>query len=65
MCAEDVPRRCHRSMVADALATRGWTVKHIMSPTKADTHVLTPFALVEQGRITYPAPNDPDAPRLF
>ncbi len=65
MCAEAVPWRCHRSMIADALTTRGWTVEHIMSPAKADVHALTSFAVVEQGRITYPAPCDPKAPRLF
>jgi uncharacterized protein (DUF488 family) len=54
MCAEAVPWRCHRSLIADALASRGWTVRHIMSKTKADRHRVTPFALVEQDRITYP-----------
>ena len=58
MCAEAVPWRCHRSLIADALAIRGWTVRHIMTKTKADTHRLTPFAVVEEGRITYP-PSDP------
>ncbi len=65
MCAEAVPWRCHRSMIADALVSRGWGVKHIMSPTKADNHQLTSFAVVEKDRITYPASSDPDAPRLF
>jgi uncharacterized protein (DUF488 family) len=55
MCAEAVPWRCHRSLIADALTIRGWTVRHIMSKTKADTHRLTPFAVVGQDRITYPS----------
>jgi uncharacterized protein (DUF488 family) len=55
MCAEAVPWRCHRSLLADALTVRGWTVRHIMTKTKADTHRLTPFAVVEQDRITYPS----------
>ena len=63
MCAEAVPWRCHRSLIADALVTRGWDVRHIMSPEKATPHVLTSFAHVEKGTLTYPKPNDP--PSLF
>jgi uncharacterized protein (DUF488 family) len=55
MCAEAVPWRCHRSLIADALLIRGWVVRHIMTKTKADTHRLTPFAVVEVDRITYPS----------
>ena len=55
MCAEAVPWRCHRSLIADALTVRGWTVRHILSKTKADRHRLTPFAVVDQDRITYPS----------
>jgi uncharacterized protein (DUF488 family) len=55
MCAEAVPWRCHRSLIADALTIREWTVRHIMTKTKADKHRLTPFAVVEQHRITYPS----------
>ena len=56
MCAESVPWRCHRSMIADALTARGIEVRHIMSPVKADPHKLTSFARVEAGRVTYPPP---------
>ena len=55
MCAEAVPWRCHRSLIADALASRGWTVRHIMTKTKADKHRLTPFAVIEEDRIVYPS----------
>jgi uncharacterized protein (DUF488 family) len=54
MCAEAVPWRCHRSLIADALAIREWTVRHIVTKTKADTHRVTPFAVVDGHRITYP-----------
>lgn len=54
MCAEAVPWRCHRSMIADALTARGIRVGHIMSATKADAHKLTPFAQVEGAKVTYP-----------
>lgn len=55
MCAEAVPWRCHRSLVADSLTVRGVSVSHIMSATKANPHHLTDFARVEGTRITYPA----------
>jgi uncharacterized protein (DUF488 family) len=54
MCAEAVPWRCHRSLVADALLVRGVPVAHIMGPHKLKPHTLTPFAHVEHSRITYP-----------
>lgn len=65
MCAEAVPWRCHRSLIADALASRGWTVRHILSPAKADEHRLTPFAVIDGDRIVYPQPADPLAPPLL
>jgi uncharacterized protein (DUF488 family) len=63
MCAEAVPWRCHRSLIADALVSRGWNIRHIMSPEKATPHVLTSFAHFEKGRLTYPKPTD--LPSLF
>lgn len=56
MCAEAVPWRCHRSLVADALTARGREVRHIMGPGRAELHTMTPFARVEGGAVTYPAP---------
>ena len=54
MCAEAVPWRCHRSLIADALTVRGYLVEHILSATRTQAHKLTPFAHVEGTRITYP-----------
>ena len=54
MCAEAVPWRCHRSLVADALAVRGIPVVEILSESSYRMHTLTPFARVEGVRITYP-----------
>lgn len=54
MCAEAVPWRCHRSLIADALTVRGIEVRHIMGPGKGQVHKLTPFAEVKGIRITYP-----------
>jgi uncharacterized protein (DUF488 family) len=55
MCAEAVPWRCHRSLIADALVARGCDVHDILSATKADPHRLTPFARIEHHHVTYPA----------
>ncbi len=55
MCAEAVPWRCHRSLIADALTARGILVEHIHSATRRDPHRLTPFAHVEGITVTYPA----------
>jgi uncharacterized protein (DUF488 family) len=66
MCAEAIPWRCHRSLIADALLSRGGTVRHIMTVEKADEHRMTPFAVIDSGRLIYPAPIDQNAPpRLF
>ena len=55
MCAEAVPWRCHRSLIADALTTQGWQVLHIQSRRTASPHELTPFLKVQDGKLTYPA----------
>jgi len=55
MCAEAVPWRCHRSLIADALVVRGIRVQHIMSTKHLLDHTLTPFARVDGTRITYPS----------
>lgn len=55
MCAEAVPWRCHRSLIADALVVRGYDVRYIVSATKADLHRMTPFAHAEGDVVTYPS----------
>jgi uncharacterized protein (DUF488 family) len=55
MCAEAVPWRCHRSLIADALLVRGIRTEDIMSATRRQVHTLTPFAKVRGAAITYPA----------
>ncbi len=54
MCAEAVPCRCHRSLVADALTARNESVEHIMSTAKRSPHSVTPFARIQGARVTYP-----------
>jgi uncharacterized protein (DUF488 family) len=54
MCAEALPWRCHRSLIADALVVRGIPVEHIMSLTRRQPHTLRPFARVSGTNVTYP-----------
>jgi uncharacterized protein (DUF488 family) len=54
MCAEAVPWRCHRSLIADALVVHGIRVEEIISGLRRQVHALTPFAKVEGMTITYP-----------
>ena len=54
MCAEAVPWRCHRSLIADALVVRGIAVAHLLSASRAQPHVLRSWAHVDGARVTYP-----------
>jgi uncharacterized protein (DUF488 family) len=54
MCAEAVPWRCHRWLIADALVARNVAVEHILSASRTLPHVLRPWAIVRGTRITYP-----------
>jgi uncharacterized protein (DUF488 family) len=54
MCAETLPWRCHRSLVADALVIRGIRVEHILSLNHHQPHSLTPFGKAQGTRIIYP-----------
>jgi uncharacterized protein (DUF488 family) len=56
MCAEAVPWRCHRSLIADALTVARWRVLHIQSRHTARRHKRTTFLRVRSGRIVYPVP---------
>ena len=56
MCAEAVPWRCHRSLIADALTARGVRVEHLLGGGRVDVHTLTSFARVDGPTVTYPAP---------
>ncbi len=60
MCAEAVPWRCHRSLIADALTVRGVRVEHIISLASRHPHRITPWAKIEGLKITYP-PETPEA----
>jgi uncharacterized protein (DUF488 family) len=64
MCAEAVPWRCHRSLIADAVLARGGTVEDIFVKANGQSerkpHAMTEFAQVRDGRVIYPK-----APVLF
>jgi uncharacterized protein (DUF488 family) len=53
MCAEALPWRCHRSLIADALVVRGWDVRDVISEMEARVHRLPEFARVDGGRLIY------------
>jgi uncharacterized protein (DUF488 family) len=58
MCAEAVPWRCHRSLIADALVARAIPVLEILSVTKIQPHAMTTFAKVVGQQVTYPTEAD-------
>jgi uncharacterized protein (DUF488 family) len=60
MCAEAVPWRCHRGLIADLLVARGHAVLDILAPGRADEHRLSPHAVpTADGGVVYPAPAPP------
>jgi uncharacterized protein (DUF488 family) len=57
MCAEAVPWRCHRQLIADAFVARDVDVRHIITAAPPEPHALSPHAVVRNGAmVTYPAP---------
>lgn len=64
MCAEAVPWRCHRRLIADALVANGHEVRHILSANRLDTHALHESARIVDGRLIYPA-DGASQPGLF
>ncbi|MGH7866860.1 MAG: DUF488 family protein [Candidatus Dormibacteraceae bacterium] len=54
MCAEAVPWRCHRSLIADGLVARDIEVHHIIGKKTPGVHFLNPLACVKDDHITYP-----------
>ena len=54
MCAEAVPWRCHRSLIADALLVHGVRVEEISSATRTQPYKLSPFAQVFGTEVSYP-----------
>ena len=55
VCAETLPWRCHRSLIADALTARGIPVEHIFKAGVSQRHRVTPWVRIDGKRLTYPA----------
>jgi uncharacterized protein (DUF488 family) len=58
MCAEALPWRCHRSIIASSLAGRGEHVAHIMDAQHVVDHEIGrwgPRPVVDGQQVTYPA----------
>ena len=53
LCAEAVPWRCHRQLIADALLVRGVEVRHVIGHGPPSAHRLTTFARVVDGQLIY------------
>lgn len=53
LCAEAVPWRCHRQLLADRLLAAGATVHHVLSPQAPRAHRLSPMARLEGERVVY------------
>jgi uncharacterized protein (DUF488 family) len=58
MCAEALPWRCHRSLIADAVLARGMAVEDLFvkpdGQSERKAHAMTGFAQVRDGRVWYP-----------
>lgn len=61
MCAEALPWRCHRSLIADAEIAREIKVTDIFNETTSKEHKITSFARIEKSansiKIYYPNEN--------
>lgn len=57
LCAESLWWQCHRGLIADALKAEGWDVRHILTPSKVETHPYTSAASLHNGRLSYRAPD--------
>ena len=44
MCAEALPWRCHRRLIADVFVLDGWQVLDLMPSGRLEQHLLPPFA---------------------
>lgn len=65
MCAEPMPWRCHRLLIANTLTARGWTVRHILGDAEPRVHELGRWGATPKvdavGQVTYPGqPSSPD-----
>lgn len=57
MCAEALWWRCHRRLIADALTSLGYEVRHIRDACEAEVHRLAPPAAIVDCVLTYASPD--------
>lgn len=62
LCAEALPWRCHRSILADAFLARRWDVFEIVNEKDARARKLPEFARFEGERVVYDRVYPPDLP---
>jgi uncharacterized protein (DUF488 family) len=60
LCAEAVPWRCHRQLIADALVARGELVGHILDTARLEPHLLSAHAQILGGTLVRYSPGPPD-----
>lgn len=60
LCAEALPWRCHRSLIADALLARGFEVEDIFDEKSSRPHHLPAWARVAKGQVSYPLVEEPE-----
>jgi len=53
MCAEAVWWKCHRSLIADYLKSKGVEVMHVLSANKTELHPFTAAARIVRGKLSY------------
>lgn len=58
MCGEPMPWRCHRTLIANTLTARGWTVRHLSTTAEPRLHELGMWGahaeVSDDGVVTYP-----------
>jgi uncharacterized protein (DUF488 family) len=54
LCAEALPQRCHRRLIADAAVLGGAKVVHLLSAGRSELHHPHPAARLEDGVVVYP-----------
>jgi uncharacterized protein (DUF488 family) len=57
MCAELLWWRCHRRLIADALTSIGYEVRHIRDSSEPELHRLAPPARMVDGVLSYESPD--------
>ena len=65
MCAEALPWRCHRRLIADYLVARGMKVQHILGPAQLHEHILNPSARIQRNGTLVYAGSAADQPDLW